>query len=73
MASALRWHWNLDGDRVCDDCGAEVWTFDGGYICSRCDRQAEGDDEVPAEPTESPAERTPMPTQRADTSEPQRQ
>ena len=43
MANELRWHWNLDGDRICDNCGAEVWAFNEGYICSKCDRQADGD------------------------------
>jgi len=37
----LRWHWDDSGKRVCDDCGAEVYVFDDGAICSSCKRQSE--------------------------------
>lgn len=26
------------GKRWCKHCGGEVWSFDGGYICSGCNR-----------------------------------
>jgi uncharacterized protein YuzE len=38
--SLLRWHWGNDR-RECSDCGAEVYAFEEGLICSGCDRQAD--------------------------------
>ena len=49
-ADYLRWHWNEDGDRQCDDCMFEVYVIDDGLICSVCGRQCEAIDNAPAYP-----------------------
>jgi len=43
----LRWHYGptesdpYPGSMWCYDCGAQVWCFEDGYICSGCKRQSE--------------------------------
>lgn len=45
MKGRLQWHYGPTekdpdpGSMWCDDCGAEVWCFDGDYICRGCGRQ----------------------------------
>ncbi|MEU4229570.1 hypothetical protein AB0F17_35180 [Nonomuraea sp. NPDC026600] len=34
----LVWHYDGDGDMVCDGCGGQVYRCDKGEICSRCSR-----------------------------------
>lgn len=40
----LRWRWDSDAQhtfRRCLDCGAEVWAFREGLVCSGCQRSAD--------------------------------